>query len=177
MFEAVFILAAVDTGTRVGRFLLQEIAGNVIPKFKEEKWVPGIIICGVLFSFLWGRLLYTGSIATIWPLFGISNQLLAACGLIVGTTLIIRLNRVRYAWITVVPGIFIAVITFLAGGLLIIDQYLPQGHYFLIVFSISIAGLMLIIFYRAIRRWFRLIGIKETVIDNNGEKVLAVVDE
>jgi hypothetical protein len=61
--------------------------------------------------------------------------------------------------------------------LLIIDQYLPQGHYFLIVFSISIAGLMLIIFYRAIRRWFRLIGIKETVIDNNGEKVLAVVDE
>jgi carbon starvation protein len=177
MFEAVFILAAVDTGTRVGRFLLQEIAGNVIPKFKEEKWVPGIIICGALFSFLWGRLLYTGSIATIWPLFGISNQLLAACGLIVGTTLIIRLNRVRYAWITVVPGIFIAVITFLAGGLLIIDQYLPQGHYFLIVFSISIAGLMLIIFYRAIRRWFRLIGIKETVIDNNGDKVLAVVDE
>jgi carbon starvation protein len=83
MFEAVFILTAIDAGTRVGRFFLQEMIGRAIPKFNDKNWTPGIIISSLLFTFSWGYLVYTGNVSSIWPLFGISNQLLAACGLIV----------------------------------------------------------------------------------------------
>ena len=115
MFEAVFILTAVDTGTRVGRFFLQEMIGKFIPKFPERRWIPGIVITSFLFMFSWGYLVYTGDISTIWPLFGMSNQLLASSGLIIGTTMIIRMNKAKYAWITAVPGIFMAFITMWAG--------------------------------------------------------------
>src|SRR5208337_290349 len=93
MFEAVFILTAVDTGTRVGRYLLQEIIGRVIPKFSEKRWIPGIVFTSALFALIWGYLVYTGDIRTIWPLFGMSNQLLAACALIVGTTMIMGMGK------------------------------------------------------------------------------------
>jgi carbon starvation protein len=106
MFEAVFILTAVDAGTRIGRFMLQEMFGKVISKFNDTKWVPGIIITGVLFSFAWGYLVYTGNISTIWPLFGMSNQLLASSALIIVTTMLIRMGKAGYAWVTAAPGIF-----------------------------------------------------------------------
>ena len=73
MFEAVFILTAVDTGTRVGRFFLQEMIGLAIPKFNEKHWWPGIISTSAIFTFAWGYLVYTGDISTIWPLFGMEN--------------------------------------------------------------------------------------------------------
>src|SRR5665811_1904355 len=88
MLEAVFILTAVDTGTRVGRFFLQEMVGAFIPKFAEKRWIPGIVITSAVFTFFWGYLVYTGDISTIWPLFGMSNQLLASSALIIGTTMI-----------------------------------------------------------------------------------------
>jgi carbon starvation protein len=100
MFEAVFILTAVDTGTRVGRYMLQEMLGHVWPKMNEKKWMPGIIVTSFLFTGAWGYLVYTGDITTIWPLFGMSNQLLATCALIVGTTMLIRMGKARYAWVT-----------------------------------------------------------------------------
>ena len=115
MFEAVFILTAVDAGARVGRFFLQEMLGHLIPKFQEKMWWPGIIITSFLFTGSWGYLVYTGSISTIWPLFGMSNQLLAASGLIIGTTMILRMNKAKYAWITAVPGIFMVFVTMIAG--------------------------------------------------------------
>src|SRR5690606_21384553 len=115
MFEAVFILTAIDAGTRVGRFFLQEMLGNVIPKFNDKNWIPGILITSLLFTFSWGYLVYTGNVSSIWPLFGISNQLLAACGLIVCTTMLIRMNRGRYALCSAIAGIFMAVITLWAG--------------------------------------------------------------
>ena len=87
MFEAVFILTAVDAGTRVGRFFLQEMIGQVIPKFREKHWWPGIIFTSAIFTFAWGYLVYTGNISTIWPLFGMSS----GCHLHFG----IRLNRIR----------------------------------------------------------------------------------
>ncbi len=177
MFEAVFILTAVDTGTRVGRFFLQEMVGKFFPKFLEKRWMPGIIITSFFFTFAWGYLVYTGDIATIWPLFGMSNQLLASSGLIIATTMIIRMNKARYAWITAVPGIIMACITMIAGYLNITANYLPKGLYLLTTLSIIIMVLMVIVFIGAFKRWYDLSRIKAPVYDHYGDAVLEVVPE
>ena len=156
MFEAVFILTAVDTGTRVGRYLLQEMIGKVIPKFNEKKWVPGIISTSFLFTFAWGYLVYTGDISTIWPLFGMSNQLLATCGLLVGTALIMRMGKAKYAWITAVPGLFMIPVVMSAGYLNIVNNFLPKGLYLLVILSIVLMILMSEVFIEAFRRWYQL---------------------
>lgn len=156
MFEAVFILTAVDTGTRVGRYLLQEMIGKVIPKFNEKKWVPGIISTSFLFTFAWGYLVYTGDISTIWPLFGMSNQLLATCGLIVGTALIMRMGKAKYAWITAVPGLFMIPVVMSAGYLNIVNNFLPKGLYLLVTLSVVLMILMTEVFIEAFRRWYQL---------------------
>jgi carbon starvation protein len=177
MFEAVFILTAVDTGTRVGRFFLQEMLGQVWPRFSEARWWPGILVTSGLFTGAWGYLVYTGDISTIWPLFGMSNQLLAACGLIVCTTLLIRTNKARYAWITAVPGLFMAFITFWAGYLNIVDSYLPAGRYLLATLAAVIMALMAIVFVRTLRRWIQLLQVRGTVLDGWNEPVLEIVKE
>jgi len=156
MFEAVFILTAVDTGTRVGRYLLQEMIGKVIPKFNEKKWIPGIISTSFLFTFAWGYLVYTGDISTIWPLFGMSNQLLATCGLLVGTALIMRMGKAKYAWITAVPGLFMIPVVMSAGYLNIVNNFLPKGLYLLVILSIVLMILMSEVFIEAFRRWYQL---------------------
>ncbi len=155
MFEAVFILTAVDTGTRVGRYLLQEIIGRVIPKFSEKKWIPGIVFTSALFAFIWGYLVYTGNIRTIWPLFGMSNQLLAACALIIGTTMIIGMGKLKYAWITAVPGILMLPITMTAGYYLVTANYV-QGKYLLVGMAVSLTALMAVVFVLAFRKWYLL---------------------
>ncbi len=157
MFEAVFILTAVDTGTRVGRFLLQEMIGKVIPKFEQKKWWPGIILTSFLFTGSWGYLVYTGDIATIWPLFGMSNQLLATCALIVGTTMIIGMGKGKYAWVTAVPGVFMIPVTMSAGYLNITRNYLPKRLYLNVTLSIVLMVLMTIVFLAAFRKWFKLL--------------------
>jgi len=177
MFEAVFILTAVDTGTRVGRFFLQEMVGKVIPKFNEKRWWPGIIITSFVFTFTWGYLVYTGDIATIWPLFGMSNQLLASCALIIGTTIIIRLGKARYAWITAVPGLFMTFVTMIAGYQNIVGNYLPKKLYLLSTLSVIIMVLMVIVFIGAFRKWYELLHIKTTITDKYGNKVLQTVVE
>ncbi len=177
MFEAVFILTAVDTGTRVGRFFLQEMVGKVIPKFNEKRWWPGIIITSFVFTFTWGYLVYTGDIATIWPLFGMSNQLLASCALIIGTTIIIRLGKARYAWITAVPGLFMTFVTMIAGYQTIVGNYLPKKLYLLSTLSVIIMILMVIVFIGAFRKWYELLHIKTTTTDKYGNKVLQTVVE
>ncbi|MHC1726094.1 MAG: carbon starvation protein A [Syntrophobacteraceae bacterium] len=156
MFEAVFILTAVDTGTRVGRYLLQEMVGRIIPKFGEKKWMPGIVITSFVFTFMWGYLVYTGDIATIWPLFGMSNQLLATCALIVGTTMIISMGKMKYAWITAVPGILMVPVTMTAGYLNVVDNFLPKKLYLLAVMSVILMFLMAIVFVDAFRKWYEL---------------------
>jgi carbon starvation protein len=177
MFEAVFILTAVDTGTRVGRFFLQELVGKFFPKFLERGWWPGIVSTSFIFVFFWGYLVYTGEIATIWPLFGMSNQLLASSGLIIATTMIIRMNKAKYAWITAVPGIFMAFVTLFAGYKLLIYNYLPNNNYLLAVLSSIIMVLMVIVFVGAFRRWAELLKIKTPVWDEAGDLVLEVVPE
>jgi carbon starvation protein len=178
MFEAVFILTAVDTGTRVGRFFLQELLGKIIPKFNEKRWVPGIIITSLAFTCIWGYLVYTGDIGTIWPLFGMANQLLASSALIIGTTMILRMKKGKLALITAIPGLFMAFVTFVAGYQNVFNNYLPKGLYLLSAFAIVIVILMVIVFIGAFKRWYELIKMGDkTVKDAYGESVLETVPE
>lgn len=177
MFEAVFILTAVDTGTRVGRFLLQEMIGKVIPKFNEKLWIPGIAITSFIFTGAWGYLVYTGDIATIWPLFGMSNQLLAASALIIGTTMLMRMGKLKYAWITAVPGIIMAFTTLYAGYLNITVNYVPNGKYLLAILSVIIMILITILFIAAVKRWYDLMQLSNPVTDRFGDLVLEEVEE
>ena len=177
MFEAVFILTAIDAGTRVGRFFLQEMLGRVVPKFNDKNWMPGIIITSTVFTGTWGYLVYTGNINSIWPLFGMSNQLLAACALIVCTTMLLRMNRGIYSLCTAIPGVFMAIITFWAGYLQITSAYLPKEQYLLATLAIIAMVLMLIVFIGAFRKWIALIRIKTTVKDAYGEDVKEVIPE
>ncbi|HXE94946.1 MAG TPA: carbon starvation protein A [Dongiaceae bacterium] len=177
MFEAVFILTAVDTGTRVGRYMLQEMFAKVVPKFGEHTWKPGIAITSLLFTSAWGYLVYTGDITTIWPLFGMSNQLLATSGLIIGTTMLIRLGKVRYAWVTAIPGIFMIPVTMSAGYLNITRNYLPKRLTLLAVMSVVLMILMAIVFVSAFIKWYELLRVKEPVADQYGDMVLEMVEE
>ncbi|MGC5746222.1 carbon starvation CstA family protein [Chryseobacterium sp. NFX27] len=176
MFEAVFILTAIDAGTRVGRFFLQEMLGSVIPKFNDKNWVPGIIISSLLFTFAWGYLVFTGNVSSIWPLFGISNQLLAACGLIVCTTMLIRMKRGKYALCSAIPGVFMAGITFWAGYIQVTTIYLPKEQYLLASLAAIAMILMLIVFIGAFIKWYQLLQIKTTEIDYYGEPVKELVE-
>ncbi|SPJ15381.1 carbon starvation protein (fragment) [Syntrophobacter sp. SbD2] len=176
MFEAVFILTAVDAGTRVGRFLLQEMFGVIIPKFNETQWIPGIVITGGIFSFLWGYLVYTGNISTLWPLFGMSNQLLASSALIIVTAMLIRMGKARYMWVTAVPGLFLGFVTMYAGYLNITDVYLPRKLYVLATLATAVLVMMVIVIVGTFRRWIELLEIKERVQDIWGDKVIIAIE-
>lgn len=115
MFEALFILTTVDAGTRVARFLIQEIGGHVYKPLGRQRWIPGIIITSLLVVASWGYLIYSGSVSSIWPMFGVSNQLLSAIALGVGTTLIIKADKLKYAWVTFIPMVFMFTSTLTAA--------------------------------------------------------------
>jgi len=127
MFEAVFILTTIDSGTRIGRFLLQEFGGRVWKPFARTDWLPGSIISTVLIVLAWGYFIWTGNISTVWPMFGVANQLLAVVAFAVGTTLVINMGRAKYAWVTFLPLCFLTVTTLTAGFLNIRDSYWPMA--------------------------------------------------
>ncbi|MCU0641031.1 MAG: carbon starvation protein A [Candidatus Margulisbacteria bacterium] len=130
MFEALFILTTVDTGTRVARYITQEIVGKVSKPFGDQKWLPGIALTSFLVVFAWGYLVYNGDIATIWPMFGVANQLLATAALTIGTAVILKHGKKRrYALITLLPMLFMLVTTLAASLENIFYNYLPKGTF------------------------------------------------
>src|SRR3989475_7804648 len=162
MFEALFILTTIDTGTRVARFLVGEFAGRFYRKLEEPNWLPGSILTSALVVAAWAAFIWNGSISTIWPMFGIANQLLAAVALCVATTVIINMGKARYSWVTLVPLSFVGTTTLVAGYQSIRDIFWPQAQdpltatqgYINTSLTALIMTAAVIVIADSIRRWF-----------------------
>ncbi len=126
VFEALFILTTIDAGTRIARFILQEIGGKVYKPMAKTNWLPGNLITSFIVVICWAYFIYTGSVSAIWPMFGTANQLLATLALAVGTAYIINRGKIRYAWITIVPLVFVGITTITAGILNLKNLFIPQ---------------------------------------------------
>jgi carbon starvation protein len=166
MFEALFILTTVDTGTRVARYVLQELIGKAYKPFANNAWLPSNLTATTVVVAGWGYLIWTGNISTIWPLFGTGNQLLATIALAVTTTFLINMGKAKYAWLTFLPMCFVGVTTITAGVESIQNIFWPlrlqPGKYFagwldtgLMVLFIT--GVILVLI-DAIRRWFLVLN-------------------
>jgi carbon starvation protein len=163
MFEALFILTTIDAGTRIGRFLLQEAFGKVYKPFQKTNWLPGNLLTSALIVFAWAYFIYTGTVSTIWPMFGTANQLLATIALTIGTSFIINRGRIKYAWVTMLPMIFVGVTTMTAAFLNIKNIYIPQvevAETFIpglinLILTVAIMICVLIIFYNAVPKWIK----------------------
>jgi len=166
MFEALFILTTVDAGTRVARYVLQELAGRVHKPFANNAWLPGNLIATLVVVSGWGYLIYTGTISTIWPLFGTGNQLLATIALAITTTFLINMGKAKYAVFTAVPMCFVGVTTVTAGVLSIENIFWPltskpgqivTGYLDSTLMGIFIVGVVLVLFDAA-RRWIAVLN-------------------
>ena len=170
MFEALFILTTIDTGTRIARFLLQEALGKIYKPFDRTDWVPGAVLSTAIVTGAWGGLIWTGSIETIWPMFGIANQMLAVIALSVVTTVMFNAGRGRYAVLTIVPMLFVLSSTVTAGYKMITGPFsrmfqdgmeksstrlLLQGG-LNVFFTLFMMVAVLLILAEAILRWRRV---------------------
>lgn len=161
MFEAVFILTAIDAGTRVARYLIQDFFGEFYKPLKRVDWLPGNIFASALACFAWGYLLFSGDIGSVWALFGVSNQLMASIGLIVGATVILKVaTKRRYMLTCLIPLSYLFVTVNAAGYWMITNVYLnPEAAGYSVVngtLSIIMLTLGIVIVVTAIRKWIEI---------------------
>jgi carbon starvation protein len=166
MFEALFILTIIDAGTRIARFVMQEALGKIWAPFGRTSWLPGNLITSGFIVFAWAYFVYTGSVSTIWPMFGTANQLLGTIALAIGTSYIINRGKIKYAWITIVPMTFVGITTMTAGFLNIKNLFIPQvmvastriqGAVNLTLTVVIMASLVIIL-VDAVPRWVKAAG-------------------
>jgi carbon starvation protein len=173
MFEALFILTTIDTGTRVARFLVGEFGGRFYRKLEEPNWLPGSVVTSALVVAAWAAFIWSGSISTIWPMFGVANQLLAAVALCVATTIIINSGKAKYAWVTLLPLSFVATTTLVAGWESITDIFWPLSQrpesatrgYINTFLTAIIMVAAVIILVDSIRRWFGFGKRPESIVE------------
>lgn len=172
MFEALFILTTIDTGTRVARFLVGEFGGRFYHKLEEPNWLPGSVITSALVVTAWAAFIWSGSISTIWPMFGIANQLLAAVALCVATTIIINSGKAKYSWVTLLPLSFVGTTTLVAGWKSITDIFWPLAQkpetatlgYVNISLTAIIMLAAVIILIDSVRRWLGVSKRSESIV-------------
>jgi carbon starvation protein len=172
MFEALFILTTIDAGTRIGRFVLQEMLGKIYKPFGRTDWLPGNLLASFVIVIAWAYFIYTGSVSSIWPMFGTANQLLASIALVIGTSFIINRGNARYAWVTIVPLLFVTVTTLVAGAMNIMNLFVPmvlsaktqvEGIINLLL-TVVIMGCVITVLADAVPRWIsRIRGKQESV--------------
>ncbi|MEH7097626.1 carbon starvation protein CstA [Neobacillus vireti] len=158
MFEAVFILTAIDSGTRVARYLIQDFFGEFYKPLKKTDWIPGSIFASALACFIWGYLLFSGDIGSVWALFGVSNQLMASIGLIIGATVILKVADKRWYMLTcLIPLAYLFVTVNYAGYWMVKNVYLnPAAAGYSVlngILSIIMLVLGIIIMVTAIKKW------------------------
>jgi carbon starvation protein len=161
MFEAVFILTAIDSGTRVARYLIQDFFGEFYKPLKKTDWLPGSIFASAAACFLWGYLLFSGDIGSVWALFGVSNQLMASIGLIVGATVILKIaDKRRYMFTCLIPLAYLYVTVNYAGYWMVKNVYLnPAATGYSVlngILSIIMLVLGLVIMVTAIKKWITM---------------------
>lgn len=161
MFEAVFILTAIDAGTRVARYLIQDFFGEFYKPLKRVDWLPGNIFASALACFAWGYLLFSGDIGSVWALFGVSNQLMASIGLIIGATVILKMaDKRRYMLTCLVPLAYLFVTVNAAGYWMVKNVYLnPDAAGYSVVngtLSIIMLVLGMVIIVTAIKKWIEI---------------------
>jgi carbon starvation protein len=127
MFEALFILTTIDAGTRVARYVMQEVMGKIYKPLGRSNWLPSNMLATAIIVVSWGYLIWGGTIATIWPLFGTANQLLASIALATMTTWLVNHRKAVYGWCTLVPALFVLVTTVSAGTLSIQNTFWPMA--------------------------------------------------
>ncbi len=170
VFEALFILTTIDTGTRVARYLIQEMVGRIYAPCRRMNWLPGVFVSSGLVVGAWAYLIGTGNISTIWPMFGAANQLLGMLALCVGTTVLIKMWRSSYLWVTVLPMLFVGVIT-LTGSYEMLGMFLRKagtsaaGQAFALyldaVLVALVAVLGLIVLSDSVRQWYGYVVLKK----------------
>ncbi|NTU24787.1 carbon starvation protein A [Bacillus tequilensis] len=161
MFEAVFILTAIDAGTRVARYLIQDFFGEMYKPLKKTDWIPGSVFASALACLMWGYLLYSGDIGSIWALFGVSNQLMASVGLIIGATVVLKIaDKRRYILTCLIPLAYLYVTVNYAGYWMVRHVYLnPEAAGYSVlngVLSIIMLLLGFIIIVAAVKKWAQM---------------------